>query len=59
VQFLRSRFAVALPCIIISADDGESVREESRRAGFRFLAKPVNVARLRALILALTARQET
>ena len=47
------------PCILISADDGEAVREQARAAGFRFLPKPVHAARLRALILALTrAAQE-
>ena len=42
------------PCIIISADDSDVIRDRARAAGFRFLAKPVNPARLRALVLALT-----
>ncbi len=41
------------PCIVISADDGETVRAAARGAGYRFLPKPVNPARLRALLLAL------
>ncbi|MHA7816599.1 MAG: hybrid sensor histidine kinase/response regulator [Pseudohaliea sp.] len=41
------------PCIVISADDGETVRAAAREAGYRFLPKPVNPARLRALLLAL------
>lgn len=55
VQRLRQAHQADIPCIIISADDGETVREEARMAGFRFLPKPVNIARLRALILALVA----
>ena len=42
------------PCIIISADDSDVIRDQARAAGFRFLPKPVNPARLRALVLALT-----
>jgi Na+/proline symporter/signal transduction histidine kinase/CheY-like chemotaxis protein len=43
-----------VPCIIVSADDGVAVREMAQRAGYRSLPKPVNPARLTALILALT-----
>ncbi len=58
VQRLHQSKQTDIPCIIISADDGELVREEALAAGFRFLAKPVNVGRLRGLILALvTARR--
>jgi len=42
------------PCVIISADDSDVIRDRARAAGFRFLPKPVNPARLRALVLALT-----
>ncbi len=42
------------PCVIVSADDGDAVRNEARAAGFRFLSKPVNIGRLRALIIALS-----
>jgi CheY-like chemotaxis protein/anti-sigma regulatory factor (Ser/Thr protein kinase) len=45
----------AIPCIIISADDSDVVRDRAKAAGFRFLSKPVNAARLRALVLALNA----
>ena len=44
-----------LPCIIISADDSDVIRDRAKAVGFRFLPKPVNAARLRALVLALTA----
>jgi CheY-like chemotaxis protein len=43
-----------VPCIIISADDSDVIRDRARAANFRFLPKPVNPARLRALVLALT-----
>jgi len=52
---VRSINAVETPCIVISADDSERVRDLARSSGFRFLPKPVNPARLRALILALLA----
>jgi signal transduction histidine kinase/CheY-like chemotaxis protein len=42
-----------IPVIIVSADDGDSVREAARRAGYRCLPKPINPARLTALIYAL------
>ncbi len=41
-------------CIIISADDSDVIRDRAKAVGFRFLPKPVNAARLRALVLALT-----
>ncbi|MBN7796582.1 PAS-domain containing protein [Parahaliea mediterranea] len=41
------------PVVVLSADDGAEVRERVRAAGYRFLPKPVNTARLRALLLAL------
>ncbi len=49
----RQRYGTETPCIVISADDSAVVREKVRQCGFRFLPKPVNEARLRALILAL------
>lgn len=48
----------AVPCIIISADDSDVIRDRAKAAGFRFLSKPVNAARLRALILALAAANQ-
>lgn len=42
-----------VPCIIVSADDGAAVRSLAREAGYRILPKPVNPARLTALIYAL------
>ncbi len=50
----RQGGAQETPCIIISADDSDAIRDRVRAAGFRFLPKPVNPARLRALVLALT-----
>ena len=43
------------PGIIISADNSRAVREAARKAGYRYLPKPVNPQRLSALIAALTA----
>jgi signal transduction histidine kinase len=43
------------PCVIVSADDGQSVRDLARQAGYRSLPKPVNPARLTALIAALAS----
>jgi CheY-like chemotaxis protein/anti-sigma regulatory factor (Ser/Thr protein kinase) len=54
----RKDSGVAMPCIVISADDSEQVRDLARSVGFRFLPKPVNPARLRALILALVANAD-
>ncbi|MDX1733284.1 MAG: PAS-domain containing protein [Halioglobus sp.] len=53
VQHALSRLQLRIPCVVVSADDGEEARDLTRQAGFRFLPKPVNPARLRALILAL------
>ncbi len=46
--------AADIPCIIISADDSDVIRDRARAVGFRFLPKPVDANRLRALVLALT-----
>ena len=53
VATVTAGLTAAPPCIVISADDGETVRAAAREAGYRFLPKPVNPARLRALLLAL------
>ena len=50
----RKHNGADMPCIIISADDSDVIRDRAKAAGYRFLPKPVNAARLRALILALT-----
>jgi Na+/proline symporter/signal transduction histidine kinase/CheY-like chemotaxis protein len=42
------------PCVIISADDSDVIRDRAKAVGYRFMAKPVNPGRLRALVLALT-----
>jgi signal transduction histidine kinase/CheY-like chemotaxis protein len=50
----RRAGAPDIPCIIISADDSDVIRDRARAMGYRFLSKPVSANRLRALILALT-----
>ncbi|QFU75655.1 hybrid sensor histidine kinase/response regulator [Halioglobus maricola] len=50
----RKLLGIETPCIIISADDSDVIRDRTKAVGFRFLPKPVNAARLRALTLALT-----
>jgi len=50
----RQLSGAEVPCIIISADDSDVIRDRTKAVGFRFLPKPVNAARLRALVLALT-----
>ncbi|MCB1699716.1 MAG: PAS-domain containing protein [Halioglobus sp.] len=54
----RQGVASDIPCIIISADDSDVIRDRARAAGFRFLSKPVNPNRLRALVLALVRQQD-
>jgi len=53
----RQLSKMEVPCIIISADDSDVIRDRAKAVGFRFLAKPVNAARLRAYILALTGNR--
>jgi signal transduction histidine kinase len=50
----RKLSGTQVPCVIISADDSDVIRDRAKAVGFRFLSKPVNAARLRALVLALT-----
>ena len=50
----RQLTSVDTPCIIISADDSDVIRDRAKSVGYRFLAKPVNPSRLRAMVLALT-----
>ena len=59
VQDCLAERRLTIPCILISADDAAGTRDHARGAGFRFLPKPVNAARLRALILALTTSDES
>ena len=51
---VRQLHGADTPCIIISADDSDVIRDRAKAVGYRFLPKPVNAARLRAFILALT-----
>jgi CheY-like chemotaxis protein len=53
-QALRKHSGFETPCIIISADDSDVIRDRAKAAGYRFMPKPVNATRLRALVLALT-----
>ncbi|MCB1731032.1 MAG: PAS-domain containing protein [Halieaceae bacterium] len=54
VMAARQAGAPDIPCIIISADDSDVIRDRARAVGYRFLSKPVDANRLRALVLALT-----
>ena len=51
---VRQLSGTQVPCIINSADDSDVIRDRAKAVGFRFLPKPINAARLRALVLALT-----
>ena len=46
------------PVIIVTADDSDEIKEAVASAGFRFMSKPVNPGRLRAVIAALLERVE-
>ncbi len=50
VQHLFEQWQQVIPCIIISADPTETVKEESKKAGFLFLQKPLKPHVLRAAI---------
>ena len=54
LQEVRQLHGADTPCIIISADDSDVIRDRAKAVGYRFLPKPVNATRLRAFILALT-----
>jgi Na+/proline symporter/signal transduction histidine kinase/ActR/RegA family two-component response regulator len=55
----RRMGAAEIPCVIISADDSDVIRDRARAVGSRFLSKPVDANRLRALVLALTRGSRT
>jgi DNA-binding response OmpR family regulator len=42
--------------IIVTADDSDEIKNTVAAAGFRFMSKPVNPGRLRAVIAALLDR---
>jgi DNA-binding response OmpR family regulator len=44
------------PVIIVTADDSDGIKNTVAAAGFRFMSKPVNPGRLRAVIAALLKR---
>jgi len=54
LRAVRQLTGIDTPAVIISADDSDVIRDRARAAGYRFLPKPVDAARLRALVLALT-----
>lgn len=53
VQDVQNTLGLDIPCVVISADDSESVRDAVRNAGYRYLSKPVRGQMLVALIRAL------
>lgn len=57
VQQALAQTGLDVPCIMISANNSPQTRENARAAEFRFLPKPINAVRLRALILALCNAQ--
>src|SRR5271166_4685577 len=57
VQALRERAGAAVPAIVVSGDRAPSVQSDLRRAGFGFLTKPVQPAKLRAMMAYVLTRQ--
>jgi Na+/proline symporter/signal transduction histidine kinase/CheY-like chemotaxis protein len=53
VLALRKQSGFDTPSVIVSADDSDVVRDRAKAVGYRFLPKPVNATRLRALVLAI------
>ncbi len=56
VQTAQRDYGSDAPCIVISADNSAEVRDRVIAAGFRFLPKPVQPARLQALVAALVEK---
>ena len=54
IETLRLHWRQTLPAIIISADDGELVREHAKKMGVHYLSKPVPAASLRAMMRSMT-----
>lgn len=52
---MMERWGEAVPCVIISAENTDQVKNRAQRAGWQFLQKPLRPAALRAL---LQARQK-
>ena len=57
VQALRERAGAAVPAIVVSGDRAPAVQSDLRRAGFGFLTKPVQPAKLRAMMAYVLTRQ--
>ena len=49
-EALLLNWHTTVPVLIISADDSDPIRDSVRRAGYRFLAKPVDAASLRLTV---------
>jgi signal transduction histidine kinase/ActR/RegA family two-component response regulator len=59
VQVIRARFRRDIPAIIVSANAGTALQEECLAGGVHFLQKPLNAARLRALLAHIAAPHPT
>ncbi|TKB58711.1 hybrid sensor histidine kinase/response regulator [Ferrimonas aestuarii] len=55
---IRRRFGDNLPGVLISADNRESLKHEAQARGYRYMAKMVKPAALRAMVSALIVSQE-
>ncbi len=58
VRRLRESAHHAIPAVILSADASSELRQATTAAGLHLLHKPLNVARLRALMLHIAARRQ-
>jgi len=56
-QALMLNWHTTVPVLIISADDSNPIRSAVRKAGYRFLAKPVDAASLRLTLRRLLRRR--
>lgn len=54
VRQIRARLKCDIPAVIISADASAELRDSATAAGLHFLHKPLNAARLRALLIHVT-----
>ncbi|WP_232787621.1 response regulator [Spongiibacter nanhainus] len=50
LQALTYHWGKPLPAVVISADNGDELRQRVQNLGYRFLPKPVKPAALRGLI---------
>jgi signal transduction histidine kinase len=59
VQQIRALFENEIPAVIISADSTQELGGMTAAAGLHFLHKPLNAARLRALLIHVTGQAVT